>query len=285
MCRSVTNSPEVRRGFEIRAAPSGERSGMEIKMYNVLMISESQGYLWMTLQGRLEQMGCKVIDLPADPDIISKVKDHIDLLFLLVDEGLLAQNGGLIYLKDKAVEESIPIFVTGDEENLEKIRNGIFIHSIQREFPRPINVGEVAEYLYEYMQNYGKQNKKKILVVDDSGMVLRSVEEWLGDTYQIFMANSGMMAVKYLTSNRPDLILLDYEMPVVDGSQVLEMIRSDPEFSDMPIIFLTGKSDKESVQKVMALKPDGYLLKTMPPEQIRQTIADFFEKRKAKMGK
>lgn len=88
-----------------------------------------------------------------------------------------------------------------------------------------------------------------------------------------------------LTSNRPDLILLDYEMPVVDGSQVLEMIRSDPEFSDMPIIFLTGKSDKESVQKVMALKPDGYLLKTMPPEQIRQTIADFFEKRKAKMGK
>ena len=285
MCRSVTNSLEVRRGFEIRAAPSQERSGMEIKMYNVLMISESQGYLWMTLQGRLEQMGCKVIDLPADPDIISKVKDHIDLLFLLVDEGLLAQNGGLIYLKDKAVEESIPIFVTGDEENLEKIRNGIFIHSIQREFPRPINVGEVAEYLYEYMQNYGKQNKKKILVVDDSGMVLRSVEEWLGDTYQIFMANSGMMAVKYLTSNRPDLILLDYEMPVVDGSQVLEMIRSDPEFSDMPIIFLTGKSDKESVQKVMALKPDGYLLKTMPPEQIRQTIADFFEKRKAKMGK
>lgn len=251
-------------------------------MQNVMIVSESQGYLLTQLQGRLEQTGCRVFNVPADPNAVSKVKEHIGLLLLMVDEALLAQNGGLIYLKDKTVEEDIPVFATGDEENLEKIRNGVFIHSIQREFPRPINVGEVAEYLCEYMRNCGSQNKKKILVVDDSGMVLRSVEEWLGDTYQIFMANSGMMAIKYLTSNRPDLILLDYEMPVVDGRQVLEMIRSDPEFSDMPIIFLTGRSDKESVQKVMALKPDGYLLKTMPPEQIRQTVAEFFEKRKAR---
>lgn len=248
---------------------------------NVMIVSESQSYLLVSLQSKLEQMNCRVFNLPADPNEISRVKEHIDLLFLMADENLLAQNGGLIYLKDRTVEEHIPIFVTGDEENLEAIRNGIFIHSIQREFPRPINVGEVAEHLCEYMENYGNQNKKKILVVDDSGMVLRSVEEWLGADYEIFMANSGMTAIKYLTGNRPDLILLDYEMPVVDGSQVLEMIRSDPEFSDMPIIFLTGKSDKESVQKVMALKPDGYLLKTMPPEQIRKTIAEFFEKRKA----
>ena len=249
---------------------------------NVMIVSESQSYLLVSLQSKLEQMDCKVFNLTADPNVISRVKEHMDLLFLMADENLLAQNSGLIYLKDKTVEEHIPVFVTGDEENLEAIRNGVFVHSIQREFPRPINVGEVAEYLCEYMENYGKQNKKKILVVDDSGMVLRSVEEWLGADYEIFMANSGMMAIKYLTGNRPDLILLDYEMPVVDGSQVLEMIRTDPEFSDMPIIFLTGKSDKESVQKVMALKPDGYLLKTMPPDQIRRAVAEFFERKKAK---
>ena len=124
------------------------------------------------------------------------------------------------------------------------------------------------------------KKKKKILVVDDSGIMLRNIKRWLEDKYQVILANSGAMAIKYLAMNRPDLILLDYEMPVCDGKQVLEMIRAESEFSNIPVIFLTGKNDRESVLSVSALKPEGYLLKSMPPAQIVQTIDDFFEKRK-----
>lgn len=92
------------------------------------------------------------------------------------------------------------------------------------------------------------------------------------------------MAIKYLSTNRPDLVLLDYEMPIVDGRQVLGMIRSESEFSDIPVIFLTSKGDKESVMQVMDLKPDGYLLKTMPPEQIKQSIDTFFQRKKVNGG-
>ena len=116
---------------------------------------------------------------------------------------------------------------------------------------------------------------------DDSGAVLRNVKGWLGEKYQVALANSGAMAIKYLTLNRPDLVLLDYEMPVVDGKQVLEMMRTEAEFSTIPVIFLTSKSDKESVMNVMGLKPEGYLLKTMPPEEIVKNIDAFFQKRKA----
>ena len=119
----------------------------------------------------------------------------------------------------------------------------------------------------------------KILVVDDSGAVLRSVKGWLEDKYQVILANSGAMAIKYLAINRPDLVLLDYEMPVVDGSQVLEMIRTEKEFSDIPVIFLTSKNDKASIMKVMALKPEGYILKNTPPEQIKKEIDDLFTRR------
>ena len=120
--------------------------------------------------------------------------------------------------------------------------------------------------------------KKKILVVDDSGAMLRNVKSWLEDRYQVILANSGAMAIKYLATNHPDLILLDYEMPVCDGKQVLEMIRSEMEFSDVPVFFLTGKNDKESVLSVSSLKPQGYLLKTMEPEKIVAIIDDYFEK-------
>ena len=86
------------------------------------------------------------------------------------------------------------------------------------------------------------------------------------------------MAIKYLATNRPDLVLLDYEMPVVDGRQVLEMIRTETDFCDVPVIFLTSKNDRESIMKVMELKPEGYLLKSMEPTQIMQEIDDFFAK-------
>ena len=110
--------------------------------------------------------------------------------------------------------------------------------------------------------------------------MLRNVKGWLEEQYQVILANSGAMAIKYLAVNRPDLVLLDYEMPVVDGKQVLEMIRSEHEFADIPVFFLTTKGDRESVMNVMALKPEGYLLKTMEPAQIIETINAFFEKRK-----
>lgn len=90
----------------------------------------------------------------------------------------------------------------------------------------------------------------------------------------------GAMAIKYLAMSHPDLVLLDYEMPICDGRQVLEMIRAEAEFSDVPVIFLTGKNDRESVMKATALKPEGYLLKSMEPAQIVHAIDEFFEKKK-----
>ncbi|MCI7129641.1 MAG: response regulator, partial [Lachnospiraceae bacterium] len=117
----------------------------------------------------------------------------------------------------------------------------------------------------------------------DSGAMLRNVKGWLEDHYQVILANSGAMAIKYLATDRPDLVLLDYEMPIVDGKQVLGMIRAEKEFADMPVIFLTSKDDKESVMQVMSLKPDGYLLKTLEPAKIIQAVDDFFEKQKGKI--
>lgn len=84
----------------------------------------------------------------------------------------------------------------------------------------------------------------------------------------------------YIADNRPDLILLDYEMPVISGPQVLEMIRSETKVDSIPVIFLTGKGDRESVMKVLELKPDGYLLKTTDKAALLKSLEDFFEKRK-----
>lgn len=140
-------------------------------------------------------------------------------------------------------------------------------------------MAEVEKYLKknEAAQKEISQ-KKKILVVDDSEVMLQFLDELLKGDYDITTVRSGLSAIRSLTLNRPDLILLDYEMPVCDGRQVLEMIRSEKDFVDISVIFLTGRVDKESVKKVLSLKPAGYLSKQLKPVEIKKNIDSYFQK-------
>ncbi len=249
-------------------------------MHNILVVSVTKSYLVMSVEEQLKKLDYNMIEVPAKMNAISEVKEDIAAILLYVEPEMNEDTASLVFLRDKAVEEDIPFFVMGDSNDIDDIRPIIPTHAMQKEFPRPIDVKDVVSSVDEYVQNHGKHTKKKILVVDDSGAMLRNVKGWLEDRYQVILANSGAMAIKYLALNRPDLVLLDYEMPVVNGKQVLEMIRTETEFSDIPVIFLTSKNDRESITQVMGLKPEGYLLKTMKPDDIVKTIDEFFEKRK-----
>ncbi len=116
--------------------------------------------------------------------------------------------------------------------------------------------------------------KRHILVVDDNAMTLRSIKSMLEDVYKVTIANSGMKAMTSMGKEKPDLILLDYEMPVCDGKQTLEMIRADDELQDIPVIFLTGVNDRGHVEAVLKLKPAGYLLKPA----VRDRLIDAIER-------
>lgn len=187
----------------------------------------------------------------------------------------------LVYLKDMCSEYEKKLYLIGYNNEIETIRLKIPAHLIAQVFERPLNVKVFAERLLEDMRQVRETgDKKHILVVDDSGMMLRTIRSWLKDKYRVSMASSGAMAFSFLANNKPDLILLDYEMPICSGPQFMEMLHAEVSTQDIPVIFLTAKGDRESVEKVLSLKPSGYLLKTMPPEEIVSSIDKYFEKRK-----
>lgn len=249
-------------------------------MHNILVFTENRSYLNIAMEEQLKGLEYNVITVGPSVNDINDVKEDITAVLMYTDEELVKKQQALIFLRDKIVEEDIPVFVIGDVNELAEIRKLVPKQLLKKEFQRPIDVKEVVNNLDEYIKANGKHTKKKILVVDDSGAMLRNVKGWLEDRYQVILANSGTMAIKYLSTNRPDLVLLDYEMPVLNGKQVLEMIRSESEFSNIPVMFLTSKNDKESIQQVLSLKPEGYILKTTSPDQIVQMIDEFFVKQK-----
>ena len=107
---------------------------------------------------------------------------------------------------------------------------------------------------------------------------MRTVYVWLKGEYHVGMASNGVQAISYLAKNKADLILLDYEMPIANGPQVLSMLKNDSETGQIPVMFLTGHGDKESVMSVIGLNPVDYLLKTIDKETLLAKLDAFFKK-------
>lgn len=245
-------------------------------MANVLVMYDVPSLLATSIEELLNQLGYNASHADLSVKSISRIKDKQDAYMVFADEDLSDNTEALVYIKDKSMEEDIPMFIAGDESELVALKKLVPASRIVKEFPRPINIKEVVNSVDTYIKDESKVSKKKVLVVDDSGAMLRNIKGWLEDRYNVILANSGAMAIKYLATERPDLILLDYEMPVLNGKQVLEILRSEMDFSDIPVIFLTSKGDKDTVLEVMGLKPEGYLLKTQPPQDIIEVIDKFF---------
>ena len=81
--------------------------------------------------------------------------------------------------------------------------------------------------------------KRNILIIDDDPVYMKMVNEGLKDDFKVTMTISGGQALDWLKENKADLILLDYELPVMPGPQILEKIRSGADTKETPVMILT----------------------------------------------
>ena len=252
----------------------------------ILLVSEDKGFMVNAMIKNLNEEGFDVTIEEPKLTVLSNMEDRPEIILLYLDAiDDQKQNELLVYMRDLTIESNgrIQTFLIGNDDELEMSKKVISFDSVTGVFKRPLNVKELVDRISQAADEADAESvKKHILVVDDDSTMLRTLKLWLSDKYRVFMANSGMNAISLLAKNKVDLILLDYEMPVANGPQVLSMIRSEPSTKDTPVMFLTAKNDKESVMSVMDLKPEKYLLKTMPAEALLQNIDEFFESQKGK---
>ena len=243
----------------------------------VLMIGDARGFMVHATVNSLEKAGYQVQSVLPDIDEIYRLKVTPDIWVLYVEELNEELQRVLTYCKDTVGGRGAFFYLIGNPEDLKEVQKVIPQSLIKRSFERPINNADLVKELNHVVQvDEMGEVQKSILIVDDDPTTVRMIKNLLSEKYKVYMANSGMNAITLLVKNQVDLILLDYAMPVVDGSQVLEMIRSEPATKDTPVIMLTAKDDKESVMKVLELKPEKYLLKSMPPHMWVREIDDYF---------
>ena len=116
-----------------------------------------------------------------------------------------------------------------------------------------------------------------ILVVDDDTANLALAQKILGKEYRIAAANSGMVAFKYLENKCPDLILLDINMPEMDGFEVMNKISAREEWSNIPIVFLTADSESETESRCLEAGAMDFIAKPFVPVVMCSRIARILE--------
>lgn len=256
----------------------------------ILLINQGPAMIVERLAVLLKEAGIETAVVEPSAKQIKLEKDDVSIFVLFTGDFVYDAQDFLEYLKDVCYEADKPLCVVGYDKELEKVTDIIesakVADNVPREvithkFTRPFDVKVLAAKLTAMLSaEEDPDSQKQILVVDDDFSFLQTVRGWLGGKYSVAVARSGMQAIRYLAEHKADLILLDYDMPVTPGPQVLEALRSEPMSANIPVFFLTGKSDRDSVMSVMHLKPDGYLLKSMNKEDILASLDRFFKTKK-----
>jgi len=113
-----------------------------------------------------------------------------------------------------------------------------------------------------------EDKKKMVILVDDNPANLRIGKNVLSETYTVATAPSAAKLFSLLETNHPAVILLDIDMPEMDGYGAIEVLKSKPETKTIPVIFLTGMADPGEEEKGRALGAVDYITKPFDPQAL-----------------
>ncbi|MCR5556141.1 MAG: response regulator [Butyrivibrio sp.] len=244
----------------------------------VLLIGNQKSFMVNAIVKGLEKEEYSVESAAPMEGAVSSMVNRPGIYLLYLGDMTSENAPFLRYINEAIDSERFILYLIGNQEELNLALSIIAKEKVQETYLRPLDVKLLAEQL-DTIVDYSAVDeslKKKILIIDDDGAMLRMMRTWLSVKYRTYMASSGKIALSFLAQNSVDLVLLDYEMPVMNGPDVLKEIRNTQSIKNMPVIFLTAKDDKESVMKVVNLKPEKYLLKSMPKEKLISAIDEFF---------
>ncbi len=117
------------------------------------------------------------------------------------------------------------------------------------------------------------ENRPKILSIDDNDANQKLVERVLANEYEVLTAMSGSSGIEALVNFKPDAILLDVDMPTLDGLRVCRMIRAEPLFASTPILFVSGHDSQEDRARGFQAGGDDYISKPIDIQQLKQKLS------------
>lgn len=260
-------------GDAVSPSDNASQGPSVVKRALVLMFKAS--FVIKGIENKLADMGYFIIEQVDKFDNLGDWQ-NLELFVLYLPEGIVDDPGklGTLSLICQTVRASKkPMVVIGEWNRHADLSRAVPAIDAFTWMDRPVDIERFAETVRQAVAAAARgDRKKRILIVDDDPYYAKLVRDWVRESYRADVVLAGMQAFSYLLKkgddDKVDLILLDYEMPVVDGPQVLQMLRQEPRTAHIPVVFLTGVGTKEAVMRVKGLRPDGYILKSTSKEAL-----------------
>lgn len=138
--------------------------------------------------------------------------------------------------------------------------------------------------MFDFLGLRKKTTKTRILVVDDEPNIVQTLQDRLEmNEYEVVTAGNGREGLQKFEQERPDVILLDVIMPIMDGHEMLEMLRKQPGGQDVSVIMLTARSQTQDIARANACGIDDYIVKPFDLSELLEKIESVVEHRKVVM--
>ena len=126
------------------------------------------------------------------------------------------------------------------------------------------------------MALFSRKKTPKILVIDDSEAVRKSLKAVFSPYYRVSLAENGAAGLKHIAKEKPDMVLLDLVMPMLDGFKVLALLRQQPETKDLPVFVITEQQKAHDVDRAMQLGATDYFKKSQMNQAMVLEKVQFF---------
>lgn len=260
---------------------------------NILFIaSDASNFLVQSLMSSLTKQSYKVEfcgpstsfirDLQTHPDYISP---EMIIVFLEDIEGTFQD---IFPTLKEMVTDPVArrkLFLIGQPSEISRAYEFIEKDLVTGIVERPVTAEKVLNMIRTNDLNYVistsektyalDPTKKTLLIVDDDPVYLQALNSWFVKFYNVIAEKLGVDGIAAAKQNHIDLMLLDYEMPLLSGLEVFRSLKQEPKTANIPVIFLTGNDSKDVVKEILIEKPVGYVLKTTPPMVIMQKVMNF----------
>ena len=254
-----------------------------IEKSKVAIVSAKESFSVMGIKKKLQEAGYDGISVrPRVSQIVDAIDEKEPIIFYL-DDSIFTPTGEdfLSDLKDLCLEQQRQVILVGEKAEFNHAIEIIPESAIVKWFARPVDMDALIETIESVLNGeIAPARKHHILIVDDDVTYLRMMNEWMKERYQVTIMDSGSKAIHWLMENNDsvDLVLLDYEMPSMDGPTVFHMLKSDHNTRNIPVMFLTGKNDRDLVVKAVDMRPEDYILKSVDKKTLTSKLEDFFRR-------
>ena len=197
---------------------------------------------------------------------------HMDVILLDVNMPIMDGFKTLEQFHNLKECINVPVILVTGRRDKYTVMNSVCM-GVDGYLVKPVDKESLRQKVMEVYQKKSRQeNKKTILAIDDDMAYLKLLDSYLHDDYNVIMINTAKLALDYLIKHTPDLILLDYQMPLYNGANVMNMIQRNPEEAQIPVIILSGVMDREVLKKCYPYKPAACLAKPVSKETLIENI-------------